>query len=132
MSASEIERYERLAALTCRVARAVAELGAARDGAPLLAAGQAEELAELAERAQALQVLLANEVERAWNAAEATARRARRAEMIGRVHDAVSAETTLPAESLSGPWLNLGPPSADLDPAGPPSGDLGPEPDPPR
>jgi hypothetical protein len=125
MSASEIERYERLAALTAHVARAVAELAAAHDDRPLLEVGQAEELAELSERLQALQVLLANEVERAWNAAEATVRRARRAELIGRVHDAVSAETTLPVESLPGPWLDLGP-------TGPFTGELGPEPDPRR
>jgi hypothetical protein len=125
MSDSEIERYERLEALTARVARAVAELGAANTSGELLGPGQRDELAELAERAQALQVLLANEVERAWNAAEASARRARRAEQLGRVHDAVSAETTLPPDALAGPWHDL-----DLfGPSGPPTDRLGPEPD---
>src|SRR6476661_1781281 len=96
MAEAEIERYNQLATLTTRVARAAAELEAVRGQAGLLPPPQAGELAELTDRLQALHVLLANEVERAWNAAEADARRSRRAEMLGRVHDAVSAETTLP------------------------------------
>src|ERR671930_2583346 len=116
MAEAEIERYRRLAALTARVARATAELEAARAEHASLQAAQAAELDELADRVQALHVRLANEVERAWNAAEADARRARRAEMMGRLHDAVSAETRLPDDALGGLWQSLGP----SGPEGPP------------
>jgi hypothetical protein len=122
MGEGESERYERLAALTARVARAVAELQAGGADTELLAPAQAAELDELADRLQALQVLLANEVERAWNAAEADARQARRAEMMGRVHDAVSAETTLPHERADDVWQTLGP----YGPEGPPEEGLSP------
>jgi hypothetical protein len=116
MAKEEIERYERLAALTTRLARAAAELEAARGQAELLSEERLAELDELTDRLQALHLLLANEVERAWNAAEADARRARRAEMMGRVHDAVSADTTLPDEGRRDIWQTLGP----QGPEGPP------------
>ena len=109
MSHPEVDRYEGLSALTAHVARAVAELEAARESASLLAPEQADELETLFDQARALQALLANEVERAWNAAEASARRARRAEMMGRVQDAISAETTLPPEARLDLWRDLGP-----------------------
>jgi hypothetical protein len=123
MAEADVERYERLAELTAHVARASAELDAARQAGDLLAASQAAELDELADRLLALHVLLANEVERAWNAAEADARRSRRAEIMGRLHDAVSAETTLPEASHSDPWQRIGP----FGPEGPPTEGLGPE-----
>jgi hypothetical protein len=109
MGEADIDRYHLLAALTARIARAAAEVEAARGNSASLAAPQAAELEELAERLHALHVLLANEVERAWNSAEADARRARRAEILGRVHDAVSAETTLPDEGRGDLWQTLGP-----------------------
>lgn len=93
MSDSDIERFEQLAAVTGRVARAAAELEAARSARDVLPASAADLLDELADQVQALHLLLANEVERAWNLAEAEARRARRAEILGRIHDAVTAET---------------------------------------
>ena len=122
MAEAEIERYNQLTTLTTRVARAAAELEAVRGQAGLLPPPQAGELAELTDRLQALHVLLANEVERAWNAAAADARRSRRAEMLGRVHDAVSAETTLPESGAAGLWQTLGPDG----PEGPPSEGLAP------
>jgi septal ring factor EnvC (AmiA/AmiB activator) len=128
MAEAEIERYRRLAALTARVARATAELEAAREEHASLQAAQAAELDELADRLQALHVLLANEVERAWNAAEADARRARRAEMMGRVHDAVSAETTLPEAGRGDVWQTLGP----YGPEGPATEGLAPPGEPPE
>lgn len=127
MAEEDVERYEQLAQLTVRVARASAELDAARGAAESLAASQASELVELADRLRALHVLLANEVERAWNAAEADARRARRAEIMGRLHDAVSAETTLPESGRGDVWQSLGP----FGPEGPPSEGLAPG-EPPR
>ena len=122
MGEAEIRRYEQLGGLTGRVARAAAELEAIRADSASLPADQAAELEELADRLQALHVLLANEVERAWNAAEADARRARRAEMMGRLHDAVSAETTLPAGETGELWQRLGPDG----PEGQPRQGLGP------
>jgi hypothetical protein len=110
MGQPEIDRYQQLAALGSRVARASAELLAAREAAASLPPGQSLELDELADRLQALHVLVANEVERAWNAAEAAARRARRAELLGRVHDAVSAETTLPDLGPPDHWRSITPP----------------------
>jgi hypothetical protein len=106
----EITRYHALARLTGRVARASAELEAVRDGLSDLPPAQAAELEELADRLQALHVLLANEVERAWNAAEADARRARRGELMGRIHDAVRAETPLPVDESPISWPELGAP----------------------
>jgi hypothetical protein len=126
MAEADVERYERLAGLTAHVARASAELESAREASELLARlgrAQAAELEELADRLRALHVLLANEVERAWNAAEADARRSRRAEIMGRLHDAVSAETTLPEASRDDVWQSLGP----FGPEGPPTKGLGPE-----
>jgi len=84
-------RFNQLDELTRRVARAVAELQAARQEAGVLEA--------LADQLQALQVQLANETERAWGRAEATARQARRARLMGRVHDATSPDAPL-AERL--------------------------------
>lgn len=109
MDRPETLRYEQLAILTGRVTRAAAELEAARQSADLLPSEQAEELETLFDQARALQALLANDLERAWNAAEAAARRFRRAELIGRVHDAISAETTLPPEARLDLWRDLGP-----------------------
>lgn len=106
--AEQVDRYHRLADLTARVARAAAELEAARAGSGVLRPRDAAELEDLADRLQALHLLLANEVERAWNAAEAGARHARRAALLGQIHDAVSAETPLPPESAAGPWHDLG------------------------
>ena len=80
-------RFNQLDELTRRVARAVAELQAARQEAGVLEA--------LADQLQALQVQLANETERAWGRAEATARQARRARLMGRVHDATSPDAPL-------------------------------------
>jgi hypothetical protein len=113
MGQAEIERYEHLAQLTGQIARAAAELESARPAAAQLAPREAGELDELTERLQALHLVLANEVERAWNAAEASARRARRAEIMGRLHDAVSAETTLPPEAVVELWPELGPLAPD-------------------
>ena len=122
MGQIEIERYEHLATLTARIARASAELQCAQDDGSLLPTSQRDELEELTDRLQALHVLLANEVERAWNAAEAAAQRDRRAQMMGRVHDAVSAETTLPDGASGGLWQELGP----FGPEGPAIEGLGP------
>ena len=115
MAEAEIQRYHQLAALTVRVARAAAELEAARADLTTLPTRQAAELDELTDRLRALHLLVANEVERAWNAAEADARRTRRAQLMGRVHDAVSAETTLP--SGGDLWRTFGPngPEGPLD-----------------
>ena len=121
--ADPVERYHGLAELTARVARSAAELESARDGAGRLGMRESSELEELVDRLQALHVVLANEVERAWNAAEAGARRARRAAILGRIHDAVSAETALPPESFGGAWQELGP----YGPAGPADGERRPE-----
>lgn len=117
MAEAEIQRYHHLAALTARVARAAAELEAARADLTILPTKQAAELDELTDRLRALHLLVANEVERAWNAAEADARRARRAQLMGRVHDAVSAETTLPSGGAGDLWRTLGPngPEGPLD-----------------
>jgi hypothetical protein len=128
MAEAEIERYDRLSALTARVARATAELEATREGLASLKAAHAAELDELVDRLHALQVLLANEVERAWNAAEADARRSRRAEMMGRLHDAVSAETILPESGRGDVWQKLGP----YGPEGPPTEGLAPTGEPPE
>jgi hypothetical protein len=101
MVQAEIRRFERLAALTARIARAAAELEAARAASAVLPASAANALDELADRLQALHLVLANEVERAWNAAEAEARRARQAEILGRTHDAVSAETRVASAEVA-------------------------------
>ncbi len=92
-------RFNQLDELTRRVARAVAELQAARQEAGVLEARLRSELEALADQLQALQVQLANETERAWGRAEATARQARRARLMGRVHDATSPDAPL-AERL--------------------------------
>ena len=122
MSEAHIEHYHRLQALTARIARAVAELEAARAEVGALAAPRADELEAVVDQLQALHLVLANEVERAWNAAEADARRARRAIMLGQVHDAVSAETAQPAFDPAEQWLRLDPDG----PEGPPTAGLGP------
>jgi hypothetical protein len=101
------ERFKLLTELTARVARATAELQAARPLAGELPGVQRSELEELTERLQALQLLVANEAERARNAAEALARRTRRAEIMGRLHDATSAETRLPADESVHQWPDL-------------------------
>jgi hypothetical protein len=109
MAGAHVDRYHKLAALTARIARAAAELEAARADTSALPGSQAADLEDLSDRLQALHVLLANDVERAWNAAEAEARRERRAVLMGRVHDAVSAETTLPDPGQTESWQRLGP-----------------------
>jgi hypothetical protein len=116
------QRYELLAGLTAQVARAAAELQAARLHSAELPSAQATELDELTERLQVLQLLLANETERAWSSVEAAARRTRRAEILGFLHDATSAETTLPAGDDVNAWpgLEFGPsdrPQQDRDEA---------------
>jgi hypothetical protein len=123
VSAAEEQRFHSLAGLTARVARAAAELEALRPEGALLPERQRRELEELTDRLQALHLLLANEVERAWNAAEADARRRRHAEVIGRVQDAISAETTLPESGLHERWQEFGPFGA----TGPPSDGLAPQ-----
>lgn len=80
--------FHQLEEVTRRVARAVGELQAAREMASPLAPKLRSELETLADHVQALQLQLANETERAWNRAEATAQQARRARMMGQVHDA--------------------------------------------
>ena len=115
MAEAEIARYHALAGLTGRVARASAELEAVRASLAELPSDQAAELEELADRLQALHVLLANEVERAWNAAEADARRARRGELMGRIHDAVRAETPLPPDDSPTTWPELAGPADERD-----------------
>ena len=102
-------RFQQLEELTRRVARAVGELQAAREMDAPIAARERGELDALADRVQALQVQLANETERAWQRAEGHAAQARRARMMGRVHDA-----TTPDAPLTGPldpeiWRPLGP-----------------------
>jgi len=109
MAQAHVERYHKLAALTARIARAAAELQAVCSDSSALRRDQAAELDDLSDRLQALHVMLANEVERAWNAAEAYARRERRATLMGRVHDAVSAETTLPDPTKTESWQRFGP-----------------------
>ena len=91
-------RFGRLDELTGRVARAVGELQAAQEAAADLGPRQRAELEAIVDRLQALQVQLANEAELAWNRAEAAARQARRARMMGHVHDA-----TTPDAPLAGP-----------------------------
>ena len=102
-------RFEQLEELTRRVARAAGELQAAREMDAPIEARERAELDALADRVQALQVQLANETERAWQRAEAHAAQARRARMMGQVHDA-----TTPDAPLAGPldpevWRPLGP-----------------------
>ena len=102
-------RFEQLEELTRRVARAAGELQVAREMDAPIEARERAELDALADRVQALQVQLANETERAWQRAEAHAARARRARMMGQVHDA-----TTPDAPLAGPldpevWRPLGP-----------------------
>jgi hypothetical protein len=121
--ANPVERYHGLAELTAHVARSAAELESAREAAGRLGLRESAELEELVDRLRALHVLLANEVERAWNAAEASARRARRAAILGQIHDAVSAETPLPPEALGGAWQELGP----YGPPGPADGERRPD-----
>lgn len=109
MGTAEIERYERLHALDGRVARAAAELRASRETADPLSAPLREQLATLADELEALRLLISNEVERAWNAAELDARRARRGELMGRINDAVSAETTVPDAANLNQWPRIAP-----------------------
>ncbi len=100
-------RYQRLDELTRRVARAVAELQAARDLAAPLRPPQRGELEALADRLQALQVQLANEAERAWNRAEADIRRRQRGRIMGQIHDATTPEAPL-AGPFDAAWQVLG------------------------
>ena len=88
-------RFHQLEEATRRVARAVGDLQAAGETVGPLDARLGSELVALAEQLQALQVQLANETERAWNRAEATARQARRARMMGQVHDATTPDAPL-------------------------------------
>ena len=107
-------RYHRLDEVTRRVARAVGELQVSRELATLLEPRLRSELEALADRLQALQVQLANETERAWNRAEATARQARRARLMGRVHEATTPEA--PVQHLDpAQWRPLGPEGAMTD-----------------
>jgi hypothetical protein len=100
-------RFQQLDELTRRVARAAAELQAARELEIELEPPLRAELEALADRLQALQVQLANEAERAWNRAEATIRQRQRGRIMGQIHDA-----TTPDAPLSGPfdeaWQTLG------------------------
>ena len=103
-------RFHRLDEVTRRVARAVGELQAAR-GEEALEPRLRSELESLADQLQALQVQLANETERAWNRAEATARQARRARLMGQVHEATTPDAPL-AEPLDPElWRPLSPPN---------------------
>jgi len=103
-------RFEAWDALTRRVARAVGELQAARETEAPLGPGARAELESLADRPQALQVQVANETERAWNRAEAAAQQARRARMMGNVHDATTPEAPLAEPPHPQGWRPLSPP----------------------
>lgn len=103
-------RFHRLDAVTRRVARAVAELQAAREDATGLEPRLGAELEALSDRLQALQLQFANESERAWNRAEAAAQQARRARMMGRVHDATSPDAPIPGGLDPDTWRPLVPP----------------------
>jgi hypothetical protein len=100
-------RFQQLNELTRRVARAVAELQAARELDVQLEPSVRAELEALADRLQALQMQLANEAERAWNRAEAAIRQRQRGRIMGQIHDA-----TTPDAPVSGPfdeaWQPLG------------------------
>jgi hypothetical protein len=102
-------RYHRWEEATRRVARAAGELQAARETDAPLAPRLRSELETLADRLRALQMELANETERAWNRAEATARQARRARMMGQVHDATTPEAPLAERPDPEVWRPLGP-----------------------
>ena len=102
-------RFHQLEELTRRVARAAGELQAAREtGAPLEPRIRTE-LDAVADRVQALQVQVANETERAWQRAEAHAAQARRARMMGQVHDATTPDAPLSERLDPEIWRPLGP-----------------------
>ena len=105
-------RFHQLEELTRRVARAAGELQAAREMAAPIGARERAELEALADRVQALQVQLANETERAWQRAEAAAAQARRARMMGQVHDATTPDAPVTEQLDPEIWRPLGPPDA--------------------
>ena len=108
MSREHVERFQRLEALDVRVARAAAELDACRGAANDVPAALRVQLESLADELQALHLLVSNEVEKAWSAAEIDARRTRRGQIMGRVADAVSAETSVPSSAEVNLWPKLG------------------------
>ena len=101
--------FHRLEETTARIARAAGELQAAGSTLERIDRAMHSELEALTDRLRALQLELANETERAWNRAEAAAQQARRARMMGRVHDATTPEAPIVGRLDPEIWRPVGP-----------------------